>query len=192
MCDFLNAWESSAVQLCFDHFVMPKNIRPFATQLCEGVLEHLSKIDAKLTCASEHWSLTRMGRVDRTILRVASFEILFLEEIPINVAINEAIEIAKRYGSEESPQFVNGVLDRVASMARPKQARPKLEIEVIAEETAEEPVVLPAAALATSGLAAASLTSGALDVDLDEGALAADGIEDDALPETATEKPPLT
>ena len=135
MCDFIGAWDSATIQLCFDHFSMPKNIRPFSTQLCEGVLEHLSKIDAKLTCASEHWSLTRMGRVDRNILRIASFEILFLEEIPINVAINEAIEIAKRYGSEESPQFVNGVLDRVASMARPKQQiRSKLEVEIVADD----------------------------------------------------------
>ena len=77
-----------------------------------------------------------MGRVDRSILRVATYELMFLPDIPIKVAINEAIEIAKRFGSEESPQFVNGVLDRVASTVRPK-----LEIEVV--RTEESPVTAP-------------------------------------------------
>ena len=59
-----------------------------------------------------------MGRVDRAIIRVAAYELMYLEDVPHSVAINEAIEIAKRFGSEESPNFVNGVLDRVASIVR--------------------------------------------------------------------------
>lgn len=164
MCDFVGDWSVDAVNFCFDHFAIPKGIRPFATQLAEGTIANIHKIDSKLTCASEHWSLTRMGRVDRSILRVASYEIMFLEEIPVNVAINEAIEIAKRFGSEESPQFINGVLDRVASLERPKADRPvKLKVEVIREESSAEDVLsedgLSEAALSESLLAASIVTA---------------------------------
>lgn len=142
MCDFLSEWNDTAPDLCLEHFGIPKNVRPYALQLCSGVIEQLPKIDASLTIASEHWSLNRMGRVDRSLLRLAGYELMFLAEIPVNVAINEAIEIAKRYGSEESPQFVNGVLDRVASIVRPK-----LKVEIVREEAAAEPE-LPAAIIA--------------------------------------------
>lgn len=80
-----------------------------------------------------------MGRVDRAILRLATFEIVFLDEVPINVAINEAIEIAKRFGSEESPVFVNGVLDKVASTVRAELAQ-NLEVEPVAAAEDEEPI----------------------------------------------------
>ena len=89
-----------------------------------------------------------MGRVDRSLLRLAGYELMFLEEIPVNVAINEAVEIAKRFGSEESPQFVNGVLDRVASIVRPK-----LKVEVVRESVPNEsdlPVAILADAAAES------------------------------------------
>ena len=128
MCDFISEWSADSAEFCLEHFAVLKNVRPYASQLCLGVVQNLAKIDGSLTCASEHWSLNRMGRVDRSILRVAAYELIFLNDIPVNVSINEAIEIAKRFGSEESPQFVNGVLDRVASMVRPK-----LEIEIIRE-----------------------------------------------------------
>ena len=77
-------------------------------------------------------------------LRLAGYELMFLGEIPVNVAINEAIEIAKRYGSEESPQFVNGVLDRVASIVRPK-----LKVEIVREDVKADPE-LPAAVRVTA------------------------------------------
>lgn len=131
MCDFLSAWDLQTVSLCLDHFQAPQPARAYTERLCAGVVAEKTKIDAELTCASENWSLSRMGRVDRAILRMATYEIVFLDEIPINVAINEAIEIAKRFGAEESPQFVNGVLDRVASTIRAKQKPqqgPKLEV----------------------------------------------------------------
>lgn len=135
MCDFLSDWSQHAADFCLEHFGIPKNVRPYSEQLCHGVLSELPTIDAKLTCASEHWSLNRMGRVDRSLLRLATYELMFLEEIPINVSINEAIEIAKRYGSEESPQFVNGVLDRVASLVRPK-----LKVEIVREEAESDEI----------------------------------------------------
>jgi len=136
MCDFLGEWSAEAAEFCLEHFAVLKNVRPYAGELCAGVVSNLAKIDGSLTCASEHWSLNRMGRVDRSILRVATYELMFLPDIPINVAINEAIEIAKRFGSEESPQFVNGVLDRVASTVRPK-----LEVEVVRTEEPSAPIL---------------------------------------------------
>lgn len=91
----------------------------FAVNLAIGVAEHLSQIDETIESASEHWSLARMSRVDRNILRIATFELAFQTEIPLNVIINEAIEISKRFGGNESPHFVNGVLDKVAQLVRP-------------------------------------------------------------------------
>ena len=135
MCDFLGTWDLECFSLCLDHFSAPEAARPFTEKLCQGVLAHKTKLDAEITCASENWSLSRMGRVDRAILRVATYEILLLDEIPINVAINEAIEVAKRFGAEESPQFVNGVLDRVASTVRAARVEPELEVIVTEERT---------------------------------------------------------
>ena len=134
MCDFVSDWNSQTADFCLEHFSIPKSVRPYAAQLCAGVIQHIVKIDASLTCASEHWSLNRMGRVDRSILRLATFELMFLDEIPVNVAINEAIEIAKRYGAEESPHFVNGVLDRVASLHKPR-----IVVEVVPTGKADIP-----------------------------------------------------
>ncbi len=133
MCDFTNSWTPEAAKFCFEHFGVPATAHAFASKICEGVVENLAAIDSRLTCASENWSLSRMGRVDRAILRLATFEIVFLDEVPVNVAINEAIEVAKRFGAEESPVFVNGVLDKVASTTRKDIAstvEPEAELEV--------------------------------------------------------------
>jgi len=87
--------------------------KPFAEQLVQGVLEHLTELDELLQRVADHWSVDRMAVVDRNVLRCAVYELLYLDEIPAKVTINEAIEIAKRYGSEESGAFVNGILDRI-------------------------------------------------------------------------------
>ena len=86
--------------------------REFADQLVRGVREHLAEIDALLGSASRNWRLERMARVDRNLLRLAAYELKYSSDVPAKVAINEAIEIAKRFGTAESPAFVNGVLDR--------------------------------------------------------------------------------
>ena len=137
-CDFLNEWEIDAIRFCFEHFGISETAEPFAVRLCEGVLDNFVQIDSKLTCASENWSLSRMARVDRSILRIATYEIAFLDEVPVNVAINEAIEVAKRFGSEESPVFVNGVLDKVASTYR-SQLQTDIEVIKTVEPIKEEP-----------------------------------------------------
>jgi N utilization substance protein B len=86
--------------------------QPFAESLVRGVREHLGEIDAQIQAASRNWRLERMARVDRNLLRLALYELKYADDVPAKVAINEAIEIAKRFGTSESSAFVNGILDR--------------------------------------------------------------------------------
>jgi transcription antitermination protein NusB len=92
-------------------------VQLFAEQLVHGTAEKREKIDRALEAVSENWSLYRMAILDRNILRLAAYEILFCDEIPAAVSINEAVEIAKRYGDDNSPAFINGILDRIAKGA---------------------------------------------------------------------------
>lgn len=87
----------------------------FAAELAKGVTENRGAIDELLTAKSKNWSLVRMARVDLCILRIAIFELLYRSDIPKNVTINEAIEVAKKFGTEDSPSFVNGILDEIAA-----------------------------------------------------------------------------
>lgn len=89
-------------------------VQLFAEKLVHGTAAKREQIDRALEAVSENWSLYRMAILDRNILRLAVYEILFCEEIPAAVTINEAVEIAKRYGDENSPAFINGILDRIA------------------------------------------------------------------------------
>lgn len=91
-----------------------KEVKEFANQLASGTLEHLAFIDQCISRYSEKWTITRMPTVDRNVLRLAAYEILFLPEIPDRVSINEALEITKDYGTDESVPFVNGILDKIA------------------------------------------------------------------------------
>ncbi len=86
----------------------------FALELIEGVRSHLTELDAMLEQHSHNWRLDRMARVDRNVLRMGVFELQYCVDIPRKVTINEAIELAKKFGNEESPAFINGLLDRVA------------------------------------------------------------------------------
>jgi N utilization substance protein B len=88
-------------------------LEPFALALYDGVTAHGGEIDKELSDAAENWRLGRMAVVDRNVLRLGAFELLHTPETPPGVAINEAIELARRYGSPDSPGFVNGVLDRL-------------------------------------------------------------------------------
>jgi len=90
-----------------------KDVRNFANTLVKGVEEKRLEIDKLLTEFAFNWNLSRMSVIDRTILRLGSFEILFLKEIPPAVSIDEAIELAKTFGNDNSSKFVNGILNRV-------------------------------------------------------------------------------
>jgi transcription antitermination protein NusB len=85
----------------------------FCLALYDGVVTQLNIIDGKLTAAAENWRLPRMATVDRNVLRLGAYELLYTPETPAAVACDEAIELARRYGSADSPAFVNGVLDRL-------------------------------------------------------------------------------
>lgn len=97
---------------------VPPAAREFASALLRGVIAHLAEIDRELTGQADNWRLERMAAVDRNILRLAMFELLHEPDTPVSVVIDEAIELAKRYGSERSSQFVNGVLDAFAQRVR--------------------------------------------------------------------------
>jgi len=87
----------------------------YAERLVSGVTSNVEEIDARLAATSENWSVDRMPVVDRVILRMAVYEMLYVDEVPVSVAINEAVDLAKEFGGEdESPRFVNGVLGRIA------------------------------------------------------------------------------
>ncbi len=81
---------------------------------CGDVLERLKEIDEMINKAAHGWKTTRMGKVELAIIRLAVYEIKYEEDIPVGVAINEAVELAKRYGAKDSPSFVNGVLAKIA------------------------------------------------------------------------------
>ncbi len=93
----------------------------FAKVLLNGIREKQAEIDQELQTTAENWKLNRMAATDRSILRLATFEILFFPETPGPVAINEAIELAKRYGTNNSAQFVNGILDRLLNRAKKQE-----------------------------------------------------------------------
>ncbi|KPJ78664.1 MAG: hypothetical protein AMJ54_02555 [Deltaproteobacteria bacterium SG8_13] len=96
-----------------EHFRPAVSIGPFFMQLVTGVLRLLPRIDALIEQHSQHWKLDRMSCVDRNIMRIAVFEILSCEDIPPKVSINESIDIAKKYGTEDSGAFINGIIDSI-------------------------------------------------------------------------------
>ncbi|PLY01918.1 MAG: transcription antitermination factor NusB [Desulfuromonas sp.] len=93
---------------------LPTAARLFAEALVKGVVEFRAVLDQQITGAAKNWSIERMTPVDLSILRIGVYELLYRPDIPARVTINEAIEIAKRYGTKESPAFINGLLDRIA------------------------------------------------------------------------------
>jgi len=85
----------------------------FAHALVSGVLEHQPRIDGLISEVADNWRLDRMAAIDRNILRLGAFELLYCDDVPTKVAINEALELAKRYSTAQSSRFVNGILDRL-------------------------------------------------------------------------------
>jgi transcription antitermination factor NusB len=89
-------------------------VKNFTHELVKNTRDHLHEIDEIIKKAAEHWSIDRMAVIDRNILRAAAYELIYRKDIPPSVAINEALEIAKKYSTEESAPFINGILDRIA------------------------------------------------------------------------------
>jgi transcription antitermination protein NusB len=98
--------------LC-DHFEVNKKAVLYGRELVTGITAHLEEIDRLIQSHAEHWRLGRMSLVDRNILRLATFELYFQQDVPASVAINEALEIAKRFSTDEAAPFINGILDAI-------------------------------------------------------------------------------
>jgi N utilization substance protein B len=96
-----------------DNFIPPQKARPFFLKLVNGVLESQPQIDALIERFSKNWRVKRMACVDRNVMRIAVFEMLFCQDIPPKVSINEAIDVGKKFGTEESGAFINGIIDRI-------------------------------------------------------------------------------
>ena len=104
---------AEAVRLFCEHFKAPESIRDFAFELARGAYDHREEVDTLIKRFSENWRLERMPTVDRNILRLAIYELLYRPDIPAKVSINEAVDLGKKYGSEDSGSFINGILDRI-------------------------------------------------------------------------------
>jgi N utilization substance protein B len=89
--------------------------RSYADTIVSGVADKLAEVDKRITAASQNWRVERMSRVDRNLLRMGTWELLVQRDVPRAVVIDEAVELAKSYGTEDSSSFVNGVLDRIAT-----------------------------------------------------------------------------
>jgi N utilization substance protein B len=100
-----------AIELFRDSFGIPQETGEFSELLIRYTLSHIEEIDDLITNCSEHWSLQRMSIVDKNILRMAVCEFLYCDDIPPKVTLNEAIDIGKNYGSDNSGSFINGILD---------------------------------------------------------------------------------
>jgi len=98
---------------------IPPEVREYAEGLVRGVADYLERIDQMIDELSTNWALDRMARVDLSLLRLGAYELLARPDVPASVAINEAIEIGKIYGTKDTPAFVNGILDNISRACRP-------------------------------------------------------------------------
>jgi N utilization substance protein B len=103
-----------AITLFWRNFEGEPEGRAYAEEIVRGVAAATEELDARIAAASKHWRLERMGRVDRNLLRAGTWELEHRQDVPRAVILDEAVELAKSYGSESSSSFVNGVLDRIA------------------------------------------------------------------------------
>jgi len=107
-----------AMDMVMQNFGASRRLAAFARELVAGVVEHAAEIERLIVAASENWRLERMPLVDRSILKVAVFEMGWRDDIPPKVSIDEAVEVGKLFGGDDSPAFINGVLDRIFAMLK--------------------------------------------------------------------------
>ena len=96
-----------------------KDVQSFTEDILNDIFDHKKEIDARLEKYSDNWTLSRMTVIDRNLLRMAASELMYSKTVPPKVAIDEAVEIAKKYGAEDSPNFINGILDRILKEMKP-------------------------------------------------------------------------
>ncbi len=105
----------AAFDLICNDFGVPEDVKPFSRELVVGVCGHLEELDRLIAEASKNWRLERIAKVDRSILRLGAYELLYRDDIPPKVSINEAVDLGKKFGTEESGAFINGILDKIYS-----------------------------------------------------------------------------
>jgi transcription antitermination protein NusB len=105
------------------NFAVSKKARPFFLKLVKGVIQAKPEIDSKIETFSDNWKINRMSCVDRNIMRIAVFELLYCKDIPSKVSINEAIDIGKKFGTDESGAFINGILDSIHIALKKKKIK---------------------------------------------------------------------
>ena len=111
----------------------------YGRKLLEGVESNKPMLDQRISHASNNWAIDRMPAVDRSILRLATYEVLCLDEIPVSVAINEAVNLAKKFGGDDSPRFVNGILGRIANVPVPEVKDDPGEVNAVTEIDLTQP-----------------------------------------------------
>jgi N utilization substance protein B len=125
--NFDNIDVEKALDLFWSNFVAPKAAKEFAAFLVQGTCEHKEELDKLIAGCSDNWSLGRMSKVDINILRLAVFEFLYCEDIPPKVTLNEAVDLGKTFGSENSGSFINGILDALNLKLNKKNANNLLD-----------------------------------------------------------------
>jgi N utilization substance protein B len=120
--NFENIDVEKALDLFWSNFVAPKTAKEFAAFLVQGTCEHKEELDKLIAGCSDNWSLGRMSKVDINILRLAVFEFLYCDDIPPKVTLNEAVDLGKTFGSENSGSFINGILDALNLKLNKKNA----------------------------------------------------------------------
>ncbi|MCM8784704.1 MAG: transcription antitermination factor NusB [Candidatus Omnitrophica bacterium] len=102
--------------ILFENLEQDERVISFAKEIIEGVIKNIKKIDEIISKVSLNWDIKRMSYIDRNILRIGTYEIIFRKDIPPVVSINEAIEISKKYGDADSPKFINGILHKIKEL----------------------------------------------------------------------------
>lgn len=111
--DLAKSSTEDSLQQRLSDVVLAPDDEQYVYRAVRGVKEHMNAINAQISAVSKDWEIGRLGTVDRNILRLAVYEIVFMDDIPVRVSINEAVELAKEFGDRNSPRFINGVLGTV-------------------------------------------------------------------------------
>ncbi len=118
--DALGIEAKEAIELFWRNFEAPREARTFSSRLIKGVCDKREQIDTLIATCSDNWTLNRMSRVDRNILRIAVYELLYCDDVPPKVTLNEAIDLGKDFGTENSGSFINGILDALNARLKKK------------------------------------------------------------------------
>lgn len=142
-------WRECVVEF-FDTFATKPAVQEYAESLIVGVKTRTAELDKHIDASLQNWTPDRVGRIERNVLRIALFEMIYGDNVPVKVAINEAIEVAKSYGSDDSPGFVNAVLDRLKDRElEPCEANEYPDQPEVSEDTQEQEEVVEAAEVDT-------------------------------------------